>query len=114
MFEEPEAREKIKNIFKNIYNFDKELVSEFKWALKYDKPIGLYVATKDQSDVSWVFGEEEVGRMLGGKKVLDGITEGLFPTEEYKEKGVVLAILKKVGPIYAVRLEKAVLEEVFF
>ena len=114
MFEEPEAREKIKNIFKNISNFDKELVSEFKWALRYDEPIGLYVATKDQSDVSWVFGEEEVGRMLGGKKVLDGITEELFPTEEDREKGVVLAILKKVGPIYAVRLEKAVLEEVFF
>ena len=51
--------------------------------------------------------------MLGGETALDDITEQLLPTPEDKEEGVVFAILKKVGPIYAIRLEKEILSEVF-
>lgn len=113
MFEEPEAREKIKNIFKNISYMEEDLIPLFKKALEENEPIGLYVATEDQTDLSWVFGPEEVGRMIGGKDSLKDITDQLLPTEEDKEEGIVLAILKKVGPIYAIRLEKAVLTEAF-
>ncbi len=113
MFEEPEAREKIKRIFKNISTLDKELVPEFKKTLVENEPIGLYIATEDQSDITWIFGREEVGRMLGGDEALDSITEQLLPSPKDRREGVVFAILKKVGPLYAVRLEKEVLEEVF-
>lgn len=113
MFEEPEAREKIKNIFKNISTMETSLVPEFKKTLKGNEPIGLYIATEDQTDITWIFGKEEISRMLGGEKALEDITDQLLPTPVDKEEGVVMAILKKVGPIYAIRLEKAVLEEVF-
>lgn len=113
MFEEPEAREKIKNIFKNISTMEKSLVPEFKKTLTENEPIGLYIATEDQTDIMWVFGQEEISRMLGGKEALEDITNQLLPTPEDRQEGVVFAILKKVGPIYAIRLEKAVLEEVF-
>ena len=114
MFEEPEAREKIKNIFKNISTMETDLVPEFKKTLKENEPIGLYIATEDQSDITWIFGEKEIGRMLGGKEALEDITNQLLPTPKDREEGVVFAILKKVGPLYAVRLEKEVLKEVFF
>lgn len=113
MFEEPEAREKIKNIFKNISTMETSLVPEFKKTLRENEPIGLYIATEDQTDIMWVFGRDEISRMLGGEEALKDITDQLLPTQEDKEEGVVFAILKKVGPIYAIRLEKAVLEEVF-
>jgi len=51
--------------------------------------------------------------MMGGKDSLKDITDQLLPTEKDKQEGIVLAILKKVGPIYAIRLEKAVLTEAF-
>lgn len=113
MFENPEAREKIKNIFKNISYLEEDLIPLFRKAIEKNEPIGLYVATEDQTDLSWVFGREEVARMLGGDQTLQDITEQLLPAKEDIEEGVVLAILKKVGPIYAIRLEKAVLTEAF-
>jgi len=113
MFEHPEAREKIKNIFKNISTLEKELVPEFKKSLEKNEPIGLYVATEDQSDITWLFGKTHIAPMLGGDDALKDVTDQLLPSEEDKKEGVLFAVLKKVGPIYAIRLEKAVLEEVF-
>lgn len=113
MFEEPESREKIKNIFKNIYSSEEDLIPKFRESIKNNDPIGLYVATKDQSDIMWIFGKKEVSSMLGGEEELQKLLDQLLPTEKDKNDGVLFAILKKVGPIYAIRLEKAILEEVF-
>ena len=113
MFEEPEAREKIKNIFKNISYMEEDLIPKFKKSLADNEPIGLYVATQDNTDISWIFGRKQIGDMLGGEEALESITEQLLPEEEDKESGVVRAVLKKVGPIYAIRLEKEVLEDAF-
>ena len=113
MFEHPEAREKIKSIFKNISRFEEELVPKFRSCLKNNDPIALYVATQDQNDLMWIFEKSEISRMLGGPDSLESISEQLLPDEEDKDEGVVFVVLKKVGPIYAIRLEKAVLEEVF-
>jgi len=113
MFEEPESREKIKNIFKNIYSSEEDLIPKFRESIKTNEPIGLYVATKDQSDIMWVFGKEEIASMLGGDEELERLVNQLLPTEKDKREGILFAILKKVGPIYAIRLEKAILEEVF-
>lgn len=113
MFEHPEAREKIKNIFKNISHLEEELVPRFRECLKNNDPLALYVATQSQDDLTWIFEKKEIERMMGGKDSLKDITEQLLPEEEDKEEGVVFVVLKKVGPIYAIRLEKAILEEVF-
>lgn len=113
MFELPEEREKIKNIFQNLSKQERRLVPMFRKVLKEGGPIGLYVATQDQSDITWLFDKEEIGLMLGGGDALKSITDQLLPTPEDKDKGVLFAIFKKVGPIYSIRLEKAVLEEVF-
>ena len=43
---------------------------------------------------------------------MDEVEDFVEPKD--REEGVVFAILKKVGPLYAVRLEKEVLKEVFF
>ena len=51
--------------------------------------------------------------MLGGDDALKNITDQLLPSKEDKKEGVVFAVLKKVGPLYAIRLEKDVLSEVF-
>jgi len=113
MFEHPASREKIKKIFKNISVLEKELVPAFKKSLRDNEPIGLYIATEDQSDITWLFGETHIAPMLGGDDTLKNVTEKLLPSEIDKREGIVFAILKKVGSIYAIRLEKAVLEEVF-
>tara|TARA_Y100000389_G_scaffold203611_1_gene252679 strand:+ start:4907 stop:5254 length:348 start_codon:yes stop_codon:yes gene_type:complete len=113
MFEEPEAREKIKKIFSNISTLEEDLVPCFKKSLINNEPIGLYIATEDQSDITWLFGTEDIAPMLGGDDTLKNITDQLLPSEEDKKEGVVFAVLKKVGPLYAIRLEKDVLSEVF-
>lgn len=113
MFENPKDRAKIKNIFKNISTIETELNPKFKNILKENGPIALYVATKDQDNIMWLFDKEEINRMLGGESSLEELTEQLLPEEKDKKEGVVLVIFKKVGPIYAIRLEKAILEEVF-
>jgi len=114
MFEDPQNRAKIKNIFKNISDLEKELIPKFRKAIKTSGPIALYIATKDQDDITWLFDRKEIALMLGGTDSLENITEELLPTPQDKKEGVVFAVLKKVGPIYAIKIEKAVLEEVFF
>lgn len=113
MFENPKDRAKIKNIFKNISDVEKELVPKFKFALKNSNPIALYIATKDQNDITWLFDYKEIALMLSGEDSLESVTEQLLPTPQDKKDGLVFVIFKKVGPIYAIRLEKAILEEVF-
>lgn len=113
MFELPEERKKVKEIFQNIYQKDKALVPLFKNALKNNDPIGLYVATQSNDDILWLFDKKEIGLMLGGANALNSIIDQLLPTEEDKKNEIVMVILKKVGPIYSIRLSKSILEEVF-
>lgn len=113
MFELPEEREKIKDIFQNLSRQERKLVPMFRRVLEEGGPIGLYVATQDKSDITWLFDKKEIALMLGGEDALISITNQLLPTEEDKKAGVLFAIFKKVGPIYSIRLERAVLEEVF-
>jgi hypothetical protein len=113
MFEDPENRQKIKEIFENLSYQEKRLVPMFKKTLEDGGPIGLYVATKDQKDITWLFDEKEIALMLGGEDALISVTSQLLPTKEDKEDGVLFVIFKKVGPIYSIRIERAVLEEVF-
>ena len=88
MFEHPEAREKIKSIFKNISVLEKELIPAFKKSLRENEQIGLYIATEDQSDITWLFGETHIAPMLGGDDTLKNVTEELLPSETDKREKV--------------------------
>jgi hypothetical protein len=113
MFELPEERQKIKDIFENLSHRERRLVPMFRRVLEDGGPIGLYVATKDQKDITWLFDEKEIALMLGGDDALISITNQLLPTEEDKREGVLFVVFKKVGPIYSIRIQRSVLEEVF-
>ena len=113
MFENPQDRKKIKSIFENLYRDEKELVPMFKKIVREGGPIALYVATKDNSDITWMFDKDEISEMLGGKDALDSVTDQLLPTKKDKEEGIIFVIFKKIGPLYSVRLEKAILHETF-
>lgn len=113
MFEDKESREKLKNIFNNISKLETDLVPSFKECLENNEPIGIYVATKDKTDVEWVFGSKEISSMLGGEKFLKEAYEKMFSLGEKEEDWIVFAVLNKVGPIYITRFDKNLLKEVF-
>lgn len=75
-------------------------------------PFALYVATADRTNCIWIFDPETIYEMVGGKDKYDETREGMFLTPEEKETGVVFFVLKKVGPLYAVRLDIDIIDEV--
>jgi len=113
MFENPQDRKKIKSIFENLSRDEKELTPMFKKIAQEGGPIALYVATKDNSDITWMFDKDDISEMLGGRDTLDSVTDQLLPTEKDKEEGIIFVIFKKIGPLYSVRLERAILQETF-
>lgn len=113
MFDSPEEQDKIKTIFEGIYSKEKILIPRFREALINNDPIGLYVATKDQSDISWIFDTKQIELMLGGRDAYISIKEQLLPTREDSDEYLMMVVFKKVGPIYSLRLKKSILEEVF-
>jgi hypothetical protein len=113
MFENPEEQDKIKTIFEGIYSKEKALIPGFRNAILNNTPIGLYVATKNQDDISWIFDKEQIELMLGGKDAFISIKSQLLPTLADEREYIMMVVFKKVGPIYSIRLKKSILEEVF-
>lgn len=75
-------------------------------------PFALYVATADRSDCMWIFDPQTVYQMIGGEGKYIQIFDTLFPTEEDKSVGVVFFILKKVGPIYSIRVDIELIDSI--
>lgn len=75
-------------------------------------PFALYIATADRTDCAWIFDPETVYQMVGGERVYQKIFDGLFVTEEERSTGVVFFILKKVGPLYSVRVDIELIDEI--
>jgi hypothetical protein len=113
MFENPEEQDKIRTIFKGIYSKEKTLIPGFRSAVLNNAPIGLYVATKSQDDISWIFDTKQIELMLGGRDAYISIREQLLPTKKDEREYIMMIVFKKVGPIYSIRLKKSILEEVF-
>lgn len=89
-----------------------ETLSCLEKILKNRTPFGLYVATADRSDCLWIFEEEQIYDMIGGKDKYDAIKTNIFESEEEKNLGVVFFILNKIGPIYSVKVSIETINEI--
>jgi hypothetical protein len=106
-----EERRSLKESLKNTEDLN-ETVSCLEHILTHKSPFALYVATADRRDCMWIFDPETIYQMIGGEKTYDRIHEELFPTEEEKAVGVIFFILKKVGPIYSIRVDLEMINEI--
>lgn len=87
-------------------------IESLKKVHRQKSPLALYIATLDRMDVMWLFDKNEICYMIGGEDTYNQIYEQILPTELEKQKSIVFFILKKIGPIYSVRLELDVIEDV--
>lgn len=88
------------------------VIESLKEVYKQKTPLALYIATLDRANVTWMFDEKEIHYMVGGKDTYDQIHDQLFPTEIEKQKAIVFFIFKKTGPLYSIRLNLDVIEDV--
>ena len=75
-------------------------------------PFALYIATADRTNCTWIFDPETIYSMVGGENRCNAIFDSLFPTEEEKSVGVIFFIFKKVGPLYSVRVDIDLIDEI--
>ena len=76
-------------------------------------PISLYIATKDRQDCLFIFDPQTTYYMLGGREVYDRAFEMLFTTFDDKKSGIILFILRKIGPFLLVKMSDKDLEEMW-
>jgi len=106
-----QEKKSLKNSLKDTAN-PLEVLECLERVLKHRTPFALYVATADRSNCSWIFDHHTIHRMLGGEYHYKVVFDSLFPTPEEKERGVVFLILRKVGPLYAVRVDVGTIAEI--
>jgi len=75
-------------------------------------PISLYIATKDRENCMWIFDPDTTYHMVGGKPTYDRAFNSLFPSEEEKKFGVLMFLLRKVGPILILKLDETMLSNI--
>lgn len=75
-------------------------------------PFALYVATADRSDCIWIFDPDTIYEMVGGQAKYSQVRDEILVSEEDKAVGVIFFILKKVGPLYSIRLDIDVIDEI--
>lgn len=106
-----QEKKSLKDSLKNIDN-PLEVIESLEQVLEYKTPFALYIATADRTNCSWIFDQQTIYRMLGGEYHYRVVFDSLFPTPEDKELGVVFLILRKVGPLYAVRVGVETIDEI--
>lgn len=67
-------------------------------------PFALYFATKDRSNVMWVFDPDTVYEMLGGEDIHDKTFRSVFPEQKNRQDGILFYVLTKTSPIVVIRL----------
>lgn len=67
-------------------------------------PFALYVATKDRSNVMWVFDPDTVYEMLGGEDIHDKTFRTLFPEQPERQEGILFYVFTKTQPVVVIRL----------
>jgi hypothetical protein len=90
----------------------KETLECLEYILAHKTPFALYIATADGVNRTWIFDPDTVYRMLGGEDKYISIFNSLFASEEEKEAGVVFFIFRKVGPLYSIRVDVEMLDEI--
>lgn len=110
-FNTQEEREALKQSLLNTENLN-ETLECLEHVLVHRTPFALYVATADRTDCMWIFDPDTVYEMVGGEKKYKEIYGEMFPTEEDQSVGIIFFILKKVGPIYSIRLGIDLINEI--
>ena len=87
-------------------------IESLKRVYRQKSPLALYIATLDRTDVMWLFDKDEIYYMIGGEDTYNQIFNEILPTELEKQSGIVFFIFKKIGPLYSVRLELDVIEDI--
>lgn len=89
-----------------------QIVDSLEFVLKNHSPFSLYIATKDRSDCLWIFDPKIVTYMLGGSENYNIVFESMFKTPKEKEVGIVMFVMKKIGPLVSLRLEEELIDNV--
>lgn len=90
----------------------KDAIDSIDRVLAKGTPFALYIATLDKSNCMWIFDENTLYEMLGGVDIHKKTFSSIFEEEWERESGVLLYVMRKVGPIVAVRLSKKFLTDV--
>ncbi len=89
-----------------------QIIDSLGFVLDNHSPFSLYVATRDRSDCMWIFDPKIVTYMLGGVDNYNVVFESMFQTPREKEVGIIMFVMKKVGPLVSLRLEEELIGNV--
>lgn len=106
-----QEKKSLKDSLKSTENLQ-ETLECLEHILVHRTPFALYIATADRSDCTWIFDPQTIYHMVGGEHKYKAIFGSLFPTEEDKSVGIVFFIFKKVGPLYSVRVDIELIDEI--
>jgi hypothetical protein len=113
-FNTEEEKQTLKASLKNTSDLN-ETLKCLEHVLHTQDPFALYVATADRSDCSWIFDAKTIYDMVGGEDKYDALYKSImFPEEETNDNvlGVIFFIFKKVGPIYAIKIDLELIDEI--
>ena len=111
MFNTEQEKQSLKESFRNTEDLN-ETLHCLEHVLKNHTPFALYVATADRTDCTWIFDPEMVFSMIGGEDKYNQIFDTLFQSEDEKSVGVVFFIFRKVGPVYSIRVDIDLIDEI--
>jgi hypothetical protein len=106
-----EEKRSLKESLRNTEDLN-ATVSCLEHILTHKSPFALYVATADRKDCTWIFDPTTIYQMVGGESTYDRIYDELFPSDEEKAVGIIFFIFKKVGPIYSIRIDLDLINEI--
>ncbi len=106
-----QEKKSLKESLRNTENL-RETLECLEHILIHRTPFALYVATADRSDCTWIFDPETIYQMVGGEDKYNSIFDSLFYTEEERAVGIVFFIFRKVGPIYSVKVDLELIDEI--
>lgn len=110
-FNSDDERKSLKESLRNTENLS-ETLECLEHILTHRTPFALYIATADRTDCMWIFDPKTVYDMVGGVSKYKEIFNCLFPSDEEKSTGIVFFILRKIGPIYSIRVDLELIDEI--
>ena len=96
---------------RNSGNIDKVIMSLYH-VVQNHTPFALYIATADRSNCMWIFDSETIYDMLGGQDIHDKTFRKVFSEGAEREEGILFYVLRKIGPVVAVRLNEDTIRSV--
>lgn len=111
MFNSGEEQYLLSESFKKAGNLPMA-IRALDYVVQNHSPFSLYIATKDRSDCTWIFDPNIVCYMLGGIDNYKAVFDSMFVTEREKQVGIVMFVMKKVGPLVSVRFEEELIKNV--